>query len=733
MRARRPWPLATMAVLAVSTVVTVAPADAATAAPGPDLAVDVLADRQPISEDIYGMNFASEELAAELRLPVQRWGGNSTTRYNFRFDNTNRASDWYFENIDEATPDPAALPDGSVTDLTHERNVRTGSKSLFTVPLIGWVPKARGKACGFSVAKYGPQQSTDSWAPDCGNGVRPDGTNVTGNDPHDTSVEAGAQYVEDWIHHLTGKYGTAAGGGVRYYDLDNEPDLWQHTHRDVHPQGAGAVELRDRTYDIGAAVKAADPSAKTMGPVGWGYMSLLHSGLGDADRPNHGGVDFGEWYLAQMRAYEQQHGVRILDYYDNHIYPQQSGVSSSDAGDAGTQALRLRSTRQLWDPTYVDESWINDKIRFIPRMKDMVARNYPGTKTAITEYSWGAFDSVNGALAQADVLGIFGREGLDLATLWTAPSAGQPVADAFRMYRDYDGRGGRFGDTRIRATSTDQDKVSIYGAERATDGATTLMVVNKTGGDLTSPVAMSGRGAGTAQVYRYSGADPTGIVHEADQAVSATGFTATLPAGSITLYVIPKDDTPTLPAPGAPTASDLTATGVTLSWPAVTGAADYTVERDGSPAGRTATTTLAVTGLKPDTAYTFTVRANNAAGTSSPPSPALTVRTKPDQSGTGCTAAVTVTGKWPGQFQLDLTVRNRGTTSGTGWTASLGLAGGMSVAQTWNGVTTTTGTTATVRNASWNGALAPGAFATAGMILNGDPAGWTPTPTCSLT
>ncbi|MER6791379.1 cellulose binding domain-containing protein, partial [Amycolatopsis mediterranei] len=153
----------------------------------------------------------------------------------------------------------------------------------------------------------------------------------------------------------------------------------------------------------------------------------------------------------------------------------------------------------------------------------------------------------------------------------------------------------------------------------------------------------------------------------------------------------------------------------------------------GSPAGRTATTTLAVTGLKPDTAYTFTVRANNAAGTSSPPSPALTVRTKPDQSGTGCTAAVTVTGKWPGQFQLDLTVRNRGTTSGTGWTASLGLAGGMSVAQTWNGVTTTTGTTATVRNASWNGALAPGAFATAGMILNGDPAGWTPTPTCSLT
>ncbi|WP_306750040.1 cellulose binding domain-containing protein [Saccharothrix yanglingensis] len=313
----------------VSGMIVGAPTGSAAAA-GPDLRVDIAADRLPISEDIYGMNFASEEMAADLRLPVQRWGGNHTTRYNFRYDNTDRASDWYFENIDEPGPAPSTLPDGSTTDRAHEQNVRTGTKTLLSVPLLGWGAKGRDEACGFSV--------------------------------------------------------------------------------------------------------------------------------------------------------------------------------------------------------------------------------------------------------------------------------------------------------------------------------------------------------------------------------------------------------------------DVTTTGLTLSWPAVAGAADYTVERDGTATGRTAGTTLSVTGLTADTACTSTVRANNAAGDPSPPSRALSVRTKRDDSqpGTGCDAVVRVVDKWPGAFRLDLTVRNTGTEPGTAWTATLTLAAGMSVGQTWNGQATTTGTKVTVKNAPWNDPLIPTATATAGMSVNGDPAGWNPTPTCSL-
>ncbi|MFE9102089.1 glycoside hydrolase family 44 protein [Actinomadura geliboluensis] len=536
-------------------------APAARAADGPALTVDPAASRHAISPDVYGMNFADEALAKELRLPVRRWGGNATTRYNYLYDETNRGSDWYFENVPGPAPDPAALPDGSETDQFTEQDRRTGTGTILTVPLIGWTPKGRDYTCGFSIEKYGPQQGADAqWRPDCGNGVKPDGTDVTGNDPTDTSVPAGPRYITDWLAHLTGKYGQAKDGGVRFYNLDNEPDLWHATHRDVHPKGAGYDEMRDQTYAIAGAVKAADPGAKTLGPVGWGFQSLTMSGLdkqtcdregGDCwsnppDRAAHGGVPFAAWYLGQMKAYEQEHGTRILDYFDEHLYPQQSGVALGEAGDAATQELRLRSTRQLWDPAYTDESWIGQPIEYIPRMRRLVDENYPGTKLAITEYNWGALGHINGAVAQADVLGIFGREGLDLATLWAPPGASDPGAYAFRMYRNYDGAGASFGDTSVRAASADQGRLAVYAAERSSDKALTLMIVNKSlTDDLTSTVSIAGRsGTAAGHVYRYGADDLASIVHEPDVAVGPDGFTSTFPASSITLVEIPADDGP---------------------------------------------------------------------------------------------------------------------------------------------------------------------------------------------
>ena len=184
------------------------------------------------------------------------------------------------------------------------------------------------------------------------------------------------------------------------------------------------------------------------------------------DRLAHGDVPFVEWYLQQMRAYEQQHGVRILDYCDVHFYP--PDVALAGAGSAALQARRLRSTRLLWDPTYVEESWIAEPVYLVPRLHEWVAADYPGTRTAITEYNWGALDSLNGALAQADVLGIFGRERLDLATLWGPPEIDDPGAFAFRMFRNADGAGNAFGDTGVRATSGDQGRLAVYAALRAT-------------------------------------------------------------------------------------------------------------------------------------------------------------------------------------------------------------------------------------------------------------------------
>jgi len=502
--------------------------------------------RHAISPHVYGINFGDESLAAALNVPLRRYGGNATTRYNWRNDTANRAGDWYFENIPNPNGRPEDLPAGSETDRFVEQDRRTGASTILTVPLIGWTPRERAFACGFRVSRYGAQQSVDPWQPDCGNGVAPAEAAVSGNDPQDTSLPIDEAFVGGWVRHLVGRFGPAAAGGVSFYALDNEPMLWNHTHRDVHPEPVSYDEIRDLTYRYASAVKAEDPSARVLGPAVWGWTAYFWSALDVApgawgqDRSAHGGTAFLPWYLQQMQAHEQQHRQRILDFLDIHYYPQAPGVALGGQVDAATQALRLRSTRSLWDPSYHDESWIGEPVRLIPRMKEWIRDGYPGTKLAITEYNWGAPQHINGALAQADVLGIFGREGVDLATLWAPGSAEDPWAFAFRMYRDYDGRGGEFGSIGVSAASTDPDRLAVFAALTADRRLLTVLVINKTAGDLRCELALAGtRPAGNARVYRYSEADLHAIVREEDRAAGPGPLEATYQASSITLLAVP--------------------------------------------------------------------------------------------------------------------------------------------------------------------------------------------------
>lgn len=193
----------------------------------------------------------------------------------------------------------------------------------------------------------------------------------------------------------------------------------------------------------------------------------------------------------------------------------------------------------------MDESWIKDAgpeggiVQLLPRMRAWVDEHYPGTKLAVTEYNWGALGYINGALAQAEVLGIFGREGLDLATLWAPPAADQPGAFAFRIYRNYDGGGSRFGDTSVQAASADAGKLSIFAATRSSDGALTAVVINKTDGALTGSLSVANAAlSGSGEWHRYSAADLTRI--SPAQAFTLAGGKAEIafPAQSITLLVI---------------------------------------------------------------------------------------------------------------------------------------------------------------------------------------------------
>ena len=260
-----------------------------------------------------------------------------------------------------------------------------------------------------------------------------------------------------------------------------------------------------------------------------------------------------------MRLYEQNQGQRLLDYVDVHGYIAPNGIAFGTATDAASTQLRLTSTRVFWDPNYAapdastpDAGYDNGEPPYlIPRMLQWVANDYPGTKTAITEYNWGAVSDITGAVAEADLLGIFGREGLDLATMWAPPNPNavgstppDPTAYAFKMYLNYDGSGNQFGETSVAATTGNPDQLSIFAAQRS-DYALTVMVLNKTASALTAPLTISNfEDSGAAQMWRYSASNPTSIERLTDAAMSGGALTATFPAYSITLFVLPE-------APGA--------------------------------------------------------------------------------------------------------------------------------------------------------------------------------------
>jgi lysophospholipase L1-like esterase len=122
---------------------------------------------------------------------------------------------------------------------------------------------------------------------------------------------------------------------------------------------------------------------------------------------------------------------------------------------------------------------------------------------------------------------------------------------------------------------------------------------------------------------------------------------------------------------------------------------------------------------------------------STPPTSTTTTTTRTTTTTTtttnpppGCAAAVNVVNSWPGQFQIDLVVRNTGTTSFTGWAVRFALASGMTLSQAWNTEVTQSLPNITARNVGWNATIAPATSVTVGMIINGNPAGWTPAPVC---
>ena len=527
----------------------------APAAHGAQIAVtvDALTDRHAISPYIYGGACCGNTAQlTDSGITVVRWGGNTATTYNWQTHSSNSAADYYFEDYAYTT-----MGTNDSTQFVSQA-AAAGGNPLMTMVLADWVSKATSNQSGqfhsFSVQKYGAQCRTDQWNGDAGNGVKTDcSTNITGNDPHDAyapildtatspcPASAGncTNFVnrQDWATALVAAFGSAP----HFYDMDNEADIWNGTHRDIHPNPVGYEELRDVFLKQGRNVKSWDPAAIRLAPVSccwWFYWNL-------GDKGAHGNIDFLPWWLNELYWRDQIDATRSLDVFDVHAYP---GADTSNMTTAQKQAVAVSVYRDYWDPGYVSTSGEINQIHAtsiqpnrtvpfrIPRMRAMANMIYPGTPLAFTEWSGGFLSEsdFSTALGDADAYGIMGRERLYLASRWGAPDPANPNYQSLKLYRNYDGNHGTFGTTSVAAAhNASPDLFSVYSSLTSNGAAMEMIVINKDPSNTAQVTfALNHFSPTTYSTYTLSQSSPNSIVAGSSQSWSATQsfppYTATL-------------------------------------------------------------------------------------------------------------------------------------------------------------------------------------------------------------
>ncbi|HEY6124005.1 MAG TPA: glycoside hydrolase family 44 protein, partial [Steroidobacteraceae bacterium] len=391
-------------------------------------AIDSTQDVRAISRFIYGMNGWDPDVRP-ANLTLSRSGGNRMTAYNWENNASNAGSDWFNQNDDFLgggnTPNGAVGP--GITDART-----AGAGIVVTVPTIGYVAADKNGGGDVNVTPNYLAVRFHQSRPRKGSAF------VMTPDTTDAFV-----YQDEYVNFLNQTYPGALASTTApvFLSLDNEPDLWHSTHARLRGDAVGQngtnvtyAEIVQRTVDYAAAAKDVNSSVQIFGPANYGWQGFLRL----QNAADHQDRDFLNFYLAQMAQAGTTAGRRLLDVLDVHWYPEARGACSTNpmdgcrVSDGGTGAnesaviaARKQAPRSLWDPAYQETSWILDTlpngdkpIRLLPRLKAKIAANYPDTKLAITEYNYGGGNHISGGIAQADVLGVFGREGLYAATLW---------------------------------------------------------------------------------------------------------------------------------------------------------------------------------------------------------------------------------------------------------------------------------------------------------------------------
>jgi len=440
-----------------------------------NFSVDASHDTARISPYIYGAN--ADAVEQGVGITARRLGGNRMSGYNWENNASSAGSDWQQSSDDYMTyvfgiPYSREFIPGITLTAFHDTSLSHGDYSLLTLPAAGYV--ARDKNGTVDSVQTAPSYR---WR---------QVVNFKGA-PFFTSPDTadGNVYVDEEVNFLVNKYGPASGPtGVRGYDIDNEPALWPSTHPRIHPKLTTCRELITKVAGAAAAVKSVDPTAEVFGGVFYGFLAYYNfQNAPDWSSLSKNYENYAAAFLANMRDSSTAAGKRLLDVLDLHWYPDLTPAVTNDNTDSNTVYNRIEAPRTLWDSAFVESGWIGQwfhpqSAAILRKTQRIIRQQYPGTKLSVSEFYYGGAADISGAVAIADVLGVFGSEGVYFASYW-GPVTGY-TASAYRMYRNYDGHGGTFGDVSLSASTSDNPNSAIHASlDSRNEGAVHVIAINR--------------------------------------------------------------------------------------------------------------------------------------------------------------------------------------------------------------------------------------------------------------
>jgi fibronectin type 3 domain-containing protein len=507
---------------------------------------------QSISPYIYGVNGGNSlsnqfPSGTSSSLPsgttLDRFGGNRLTAYNWTTNASNAGSDYLYENDAELNTSPNSYGTAVTQRITFDR--ANGMATMMTFPMQGYVAADESGPVAtpfpnlsrFVVTQYAKGSAFTT-----------------------TPSTTGAVYDDEFaynINHAFSGQGIFTSSPATYPvfgQLDNEPDLWTSTHQEIQGSTLPTVSaFIAKSISLATALKNQYPQMVIFGPVNWGWSGVQSWQNNISGTTNTSNNWFIDQYAAAMQTASTSYGSALVNVYDFHWYPQVvDSATGSQIGNLNSSPLTAAQTqeivqwpRSLYDSTYVENSWIpgtigGNAINALPRFQAKLASDNPSMKLSITEYFPGGGATIAGTLAEADLLGAFGANGLYAASLWPLTTTFPSIDGGFAAFRNFDGAGSNYGNVAVAASSSNIANVSAYVSTDTThSGRVVMVIINRS--TTAQNTTITGQAlSGTAHIYQMTSSNipssnsrmvPTSI---GTQSVSGSSITITVPSLSVT-------------------------------------------------------------------------------------------------------------------------------------------------------------------------------------------------------